>query len=130
MSKKKEFVIEYDFQSSPQLLFQYLSTASGLSEWFSDDVNYRGEKYTFFWGDSEEYARVLSKKINEKIKFQWINGDDDEEDYYFEFKIQMDEITKDVSLIITDYADEDEQEEARLLWDSLISDLKQVLGST
>ena len=130
MSKKKEFVIEYDFQSSPQLLFQYLSTASGLSEWFSDDVNYRGEKYTFFWGDSEEYARVLSKKINEKIKFQWINGDDDEEDYFFEFKIQMDEITKDVSLIITDYADEDEQEEAKLLWDSLISDLKQVLGST
>ena len=130
MSKKKEFVIEYDFQSSPQLLFQYLSTASGLSEWFSDDVNYRGEKYTFFWGDSEEYARVLSKKINEKIKFQWINGDDDEEDYFFEFKIQMDEITKDVSLIITDYADEDEHEEAKLLWDSLISDLKQVLGST
>ena len=130
MSKKKEFVIEYDFQSSPQLLFQYLSTASGLSEWFSDDVNYRGEKYTFFWGDSEEYARVLSKKINEKIKFQWINGDDDEEDYFFEFKIHMDEITKDVALIITDYADEDELEEAKLLWDSLISDLKQVLGST
>tara|TARA_E500000331_G_scaffold327114_1_gene345783 strand:+ start:57 stop:449 length:393 start_codon:yes stop_codon:yes gene_type:complete len=130
MRKKKEFVIEYDFQSSPQLLFQYLSTASGLSEWFSDDVNYRGEKYTFFWGDSEEYARVLSKKINDKIKFQWINGEDDEEDYFFEFKIQMDEITKDVSLIITDYADENELEEAKLLWDSLISDLKQVLGST
>ncbi|MFL2634201.1 MAG: START-like domain-containing protein [Candidatus Marisimplicoccus sp.] len=130
MSKKKEFVIEYDFQSSPQLLFQYLSTASGLSEWFSDDVNYRGEKYTFIWGDSEEYARVLSKKINEKIRFQWINGEDDEKDYFFEFKIQMDEITKDVSLIITDYADENELEEAKLLWDSLISDLKQVLGST
>ena len=130
MSIKKEFIIEYDFQSSPQLLFQYLSTASGLSEWFSDDVNYRGEKYTFFWGDSEEYARVLSKKINEKIRFQWITGDDDEEDYFFEFKIQMDEITKDVSLIITDFTDEDELEEAKLLWDSLISDLKQVLGST
>ena len=130
MSKKKEFVIEYDFQSSPQLLFQYLSNASGLSEWFSDDVNYRGEKYTFFRGDSEEYARVLSKKINEKIRFQWINGEDDEEDYFFEFMIQMDEITKDVSLIITDFADEDELEEAKLLWDSLISDLKQVLGST
>ncbi len=130
MIPKKQFSIEYDFQSSPQLLFQYLSTPSGLSEWFSDDVNYRGDKYTFFWGDSEEYARVLSKKINEKIRFQWINGEDDEEDYFFEFKIQMDEITKDVSLIITDYADEDELEEAKLLWDSLISDLKQVLGST
>ena len=130
MSKKKEFVIEYYFQSSPQLLFQYLSTPSGLSEWFSDDVNYRGEKYTFFWGDTEEYARVLSKKINEKIKYQWINGEPDEKDYFFEFLIQMDEITKDVSLIITDFSEEDEIEEAKLLWNSLISDLKQVLGSS
>ena len=130
MGKKKEFVIEYDFQSSPQLLFQYLSTPSGLSEWFSDDVNYRGEKYTFFWGETEEYARVLSKKINEKIRYQWITEEDDEEDYFFEFKIEMDEITKDVSLIITDFCDEDELEEAKLLWDSLVSDLKQVLGST
>ena len=130
MGKKKEFVIEYDFQSSPQLLFQYLSTPSGLSEWFSDDVNYRGEQYTLFWGESEEYARVLSKKINEKIRFQWITEEDDEEDYFFEFKIQMDEITKDVSLIITDFSEEDELEEAKLLWDSLVSDLKQVLGST
>ena len=130
MGKKKEFVIEYDFQSSPQLLFQYLSSPSGLSEWFSDDVNYRGEQYTFFWGESEEYARVLSKKINEKIRFQWITEEDDEEDYFFEFKIQMDEITKDVSLIITDFSEEDELEEAKLLWDSLVSDLKQVLGST
>ena len=130
MGKKKEFVIEYDFQSSPQLLFQYLSTPSGLSEWFSDAVQYRGEKYTFLWGESEEYARVLSKKINEKIRFQWITEEDDEEDYFFEFKIQMDEITKDVSLIITDFSEEDELEEAKLLWDSLVSDLKQVLGST
>ena len=110
--------------------FQYLSTPSGLSEWFSDDVNYRGEKYTFFWGESEEYARVLSKKQNEKIRFQWINGESDEEDYFFEFRIQMDEITKDVSLIVTDFSDEEEIEEAKLLWDSLISDLKQVLGSS
>ncbi len=130
MSKKKEFVLEYDFQSSPQLLFQYLSSPSGLSEWFSDDVNYRGEKYTFFWGESEEYAKVLTKKVNERIRFQWINGESDEEDYYFEFKIQMDEITKDVSLIITDFSNEDEMEESKLLWDSLVSDLKQVLGST
>ena len=130
MSQKKEFVIEYDFQSSPQLLFQYLYTPSGLSEWFSDDVNYRGEKYTFFWNDSEEYARVLSKKVNEKIRYQWINGEPDEEDYFFEFRIQMDEITKDVSLIVTDFSDEDELDEAKLLWNSLISDLKKVLGSS
>ena len=68
-------------------------------------------KVYFFWGDSEEYARVLSKKSNEKIRFQWINGESDEEDYFFEFKIQMDEITKDVSLIITDFSEEDDEED-------------------
>ena len=130
MSQKKEYLLEYDFQSSPQLLYQYLSTPSGLSEWFCDDVNYRGEKYTFFWDDSEEYARVLSKKPNERIRFQWINDVSDEDDYFFEFKIQMDEITKDVSLVITDFSEEDEMEESKLLWDSLISNLKQVLGSS
>ena len=130
MSKKKEFVIEYDFQSSPQLLFQYLSTPSGLSEWFSDDVNFRGEKYTFFWGDSEEDARLLSKKPYEKVKFQWMNGEDDEEDCYFEFTIQMDEITKDVSLIVTDFAEDDEVEESKMLWTNQVLDLKKVLGSS
>ena len=127
--RKKEFVIEYDFQSSPQLLFQYLSSPSGLSEWFSDDVNYRGEKYTFFWVSLKSMQEFYQKN-NEKIRFQWITEEDDEEDYFFEFKIEMDEITKDVSLIITDFSEEDELEEAKLLWDSLVSDLKQVLGST
>ena len=122
MSKKKEFVIEYDFQSSPQLLFQYLSTASGLSEWFSDDVNYRGDKYTFFWGDSEEYARVLSKKINEKIKFQWINGDDDEEDYFFEFKIQMDEIANNSWIITNKKAEEIFNYRNKNSWNNLIKE--------
>ena len=41
----------------------------------------------------------------------------------------VDEITKDVSLIVSDYSDEDEKEESKMLWDNLVSDLKQVLGS-
>ena len=48
---------------------------------------------------------------------------------FFELRIQVDEITKDVSLIVTDFIDEDEIEEAKMLWDNQISDLKQVLGS-
>ena len=71
MSKKKEFVIEYDFQSSPQLLFQYLSTPSGLSEWFSDDVNYRGEKYTFFGMIQRNMPEFCQKKLMKKLD---ING--------------------------------------------------------
>jgi len=128
MSTKKSFSIEYDFHASPQLLFQYLSTPSGLSEWFADNVNSRGEWFTFIWDDSEENALLLQKKNYDKVRFQWEN--DEGADYYFEFKIQVDEITKDVSLIITDFSEEDELEESKMLWDNLVSDLKQVLGAS
>ena len=59
MRKKTFFSVEYDFQASPQLLFQYLSTPSGLSEWFADNVNSRGENFVFIWDDTEEKANLL-----------------------------------------------------------------------
>jgi|TARA_B110000285_G_scaffold47856_1_gene54074 uncharacterized protein YndB with AHSA1/START domain len=130
MSDKKSYSIEYDFHASPQLLFQYLSTPSGLSEWFADNVNSRGEMFTFIWDDSEEYAKMIHKKNNTKVRFQWQNDDEDQDRYYFEFKIEVDEITKDVSLIISDFSDEEEIEESKMLWDNLVSDLKQVLGAS
>lgn len=130
MSQKQQYSIEYDFHASPQLLYQYLSTPSGLSEWFADNVNSRGENFTFIWDDTEESAKLLHKKSNDKVRFQWQNDEDDDEDYYFEFRIQVDEITKDVSLIVTDFSEEDEMEESKMLWDNLIADLKQVLGAT
>ena len=129
MNHSQPFSIEFDFHASPQLLFQYLSTPSGLSEWFADNVNSRGEDFTFIWDDGEEYAKLLSKKINQKVRFQWLNDEPDQEEYYFEFVIQVDAITKDVSLIINDFAEEEEIEESKMFWDNSITALKQVLGS-
>ncbi len=129
MSEKTKYELEFVVQSSPQLLYQYISTPSGLSEWFADNVNSRGELFTFIWDDSEEDAKLLSKKSGERIKFRWADDDDDGNDYFFELRIQVDEITKDVSLMITDYSDDDEMEESKMLWDNMISNLKQVLGS-
>ena len=129
MSDRIKFEMEFPIKVSQKLLFQYISTPSGLSEWFADNVNSRGEIFIFIWNDSEESAKLIKKINNEKIQFQWL--DDDETDYYFELRIQFDEITKDVSLIVTDFAeDEDEVEESKLLWTNQISDLKKVLGST
>ena len=121
--------MEFPIHASPQLLYQYISTPSGLSEWFSDNVNSRGEIFTFIWDDSEETAKLLSKKSGERIKFRWITDKDEDTSYFFEIRIQVDEITKDVSIIITDFSEEDELDEAKMLWDNQISDLKQVLGS-
>ncbi len=128
MEEKVKYEMEFPIQVSPALLYQYISTPSGLSEWYAENVNSRGEFFTFIWNGSEESAKLLGKKSGERIKFRWMA--DEKTDYYFELRIQVDEITKDVSLMITDFSPEDELDENKMLWDSMVSDLKQVLGST
>lgn len=127
MDDKIKYEMEFPIQASPSLLFQYISTPSGLSEWYADNVNSRGEFFTFIWEGSEEKAKLVSKKSDERIKFKWV--DDEDTPYYFELRIQVDDITKDVSLMITDFAEEDEIDEGKMLWDNMVSDLKQILGS-
>ena len=129
MESKIRYELEFPINSSPQLLYQYISTPSGLQEWFADNVNSRGEFYTFIWNDSEEKARLYSKKTGEKIKFKWMDEDNKDTEYYFELRILVDEITKDVSLMVVDYAEEDDVEESKLLWENQVSDLKHVIGS-
>ncbi len=127
MSDKIKFEMEFVIQSSPQLLYQYLSTPSGLSEWFADNVNSRGEIFSFIWDGSEEQAKLIKRKSDEFVRFSWVANEDDS---FFEMRIIVDEITKDVSLFISDFAEEDEIEEAKMLWENQVSDLKHVLGST
>lgn len=129
MDVKVRYEIEFPLNSSPQLLYQYISTPSGLSEWFADNVNSRGEFFTFYWDDMEQKARLASKKSGEKVKFRWVDDKDQDTDLYFELRILEDEITKDVSLMVVDYADEGELEESKLLWENQIADLKHVIGS-
>lgn len=129
MDQKVRYEIEFPINSSPQLLYQYISTPSGLSEWFADNVNSRGEFFTFIWNDSEEKARLSSKKSGEKVRFKWVDENNKDTEYYFELNILVDELTKDVSLMVVDFADEDEVNEATLLWENQISDLKHLIGS-
>ncbi|MEP0264011.1 START-like domain-containing protein [Dokdonia sp.] len=129
MSDKIKYEIEFVVHASPALLYQYMATPSGMSEWFADNVNSRGELYTFIWDGTEEQAKLVNKKSNERIRFRWLEDEEDGEDYFFELRIQVDEITKDVSLIITDFAEDDEIDEGKMFWDNQISQLKQVIGS-
>src|SRR5210317_913241 len=127
MTDKIKYEIEFVIQSSPQMLFQYIATPSGLSEWFADNVNSRGEIFTFIWDESEEQAKLVKRRSDEFVKFVWVESEDES---FFEMRIIVDEITSDVSLFITDFAEEDEVEESKMLWENQISSLKQVLGSS
>ncbi len=126
MTAKTRVQFEYLINCSPKVLYNRLSSASGLTEWFADDVKVRGKKFTFVWEGSEQTAEMSLHKENRLVRFNWL---DEEDESYFEFKIAKDELTGDVSLIITDFADEGEEDEARVLWDSQVNELKHVLGS-
>ena len=127
MSDKIKYEMEFPIHASPSLLFQYIATPSGMQEWYADNVNSRGEFFTFIWEGSEEKAKLVSKNKGQSIRFQWV--DDEDTDYYFEMRIQVDAITKDVSIMVTDFAEDDEIEEGKMLWENMISELKQLLGS-
>ena len=127
MSDKVKYELEFPIQASPNMLYQYISSASSLTEWFADDVNSRGKIFSFFWDGLEEKAELISSKNNQFVKFKWL---DNEDNSFFEIRIVVDELTKDASLIITDFSDEDEVDESKMLWESQIADLKQVLGSS
>jgi len=124
---KGKFELEFVVRSSPTVLFELLSTPSGLSEWFADDVNIRDDVFTFFWDGTPQSARVLGLKDHEYVRFQWVDKKDGS---YFEFRLQIDELTADVSLIITDFAENDsEKASSSLLWESQVNKMLHVLGS-
>lgn len=126
MSSKIRIDLEFPIHASPSFLYQYISAPDSMGEWFADNVNSRGKKYTFIWNDSEEVAERISQKTDVFIRFKWEEDDDD--DTYFELRIEVDDLTKDVSLLVVDFADEDEVEESKMFWENQISELKHVIG--
>lgn len=124
---KGKFELEYVIRTSAPVLYEFLTSPSGLSEWFADDVNIHEGVFTFFWDGSEQKARLLGFKDDRYIKLQWLDKPDGT---YFEFRIERDELTGDVSLIVTDFADEaSDMQTSKLLWDSQVNKLSQVIGS-
>jgi uncharacterized protein YndB with AHSA1/START domain len=123
---KSKIVMEYTINSSPKVLYSRLSTPGGLAEWFADDVNLKGNVFTFIWNGIEYRAVVIQKKENKYIRFQWI--DEADKNTYFEFRINVDELTGDVALVVTDFVDEDEEEDSVELWNTQINELKHTLG--
>lgn len=127
MAEKQKIELEFQLKSSVKILYQCLSTSSGLSEWFADDVTIKKDQAKFEWDGSVEEAIIIAKKPEQFIRFQFL--EDEGTDYYFEFLIKTDPLTGDVGLFITDFAEEDEIEEQSLLWESQVGELKHILGN-
>lgn len=123
--EKHKIELEFELNTSLTSITNAVTTPSGLSDWFCDDVNINREVYTFIWNNEEESAKLL-KKTATSFKLQWL--DDEDTNYYFQFKYKLSELTKSIILNITDFAEEDEIEETKELWENQIADLKNSIG--
>ncbi|MFO8236543.1 MAG: START-like domain-containing protein [Bacteroidales bacterium] len=123
---KDKFQLEYSLNVTPNILFTRLSTPGGLAEWFADDIRLNDNIFTFIWQESEQNAKLLQKKNNKYVRFKWLEDEDKES--FFEFRINKDELTGDIALVITDFAEDNEKDDAIELWNAQIDELKLTLG--
>jgi uncharacterized protein YndB with AHSA1/START domain len=126
MSKKVKFTLEYPVRCSPVILYEFLSTPTGLQEWFADKVDESEGIFSFSWNGTTEKAEVLETEENKSIRFHWLNSPKGE---YFEFSIEKSEITNLTILMINDFAEKKEIKDQSQLWETQVKDLFYRLGN-
>ncbi|QOR73620.1 hypothetical protein SAMN05443429_106140 [Cruoricaptor ignavus] len=127
MAKQK---VQYEFpmRCQSEILYEYLASGEGLSEWFADEVTEKGDDFYFSWnGGPEEKATLIRYKPESFVRFRW--EEDEGTKNFFELSIVIDDITEDLALMVTDFAEEGEEEENRLYWENLIENLRIKLGA-
>jgi uncharacterized protein YndB with AHSA1/START domain len=128
---KKLFTADFEIHASIKMLYPYIQTASGLSEWFADDVNISPEKvFTFVWDHEEHKAIMTSHRTNHFARFEYLpeTKEDEKDPSYFELRLEVNELTQTTFLKVTDYSDFDDMEELQDLWEGLMENLKKVVG--
>lgn len=131
MPEKQLFTADYEMHASARLLYPFLSTPSGLSEWYCSNVTISPEKkYTFHWSSEQRKAVLTTSRAGHSVRFEFLDAAGKEEDKpdYIEFRLETDELTQLTYLRVRDYSDFDDLEELQDLWDDLISKLRQVVG--
>ena len=126
---KEKFELEFLLKTSLRVLDNMIGSPSGLSEWFADNVTVRDDMYSFEWDGAIEEARLLTRKMNSKMKFRWIEDEDNGDYFYFEMNIDIDPMTGIASLKVVDYGFPEDIESAKMLWEQQISDLKRIIGA-
>ena len=129
---KQKFIGEYQINASRKMLFPYLSTATGLCQWFADDVNINNiDKTLIFILDGDERIAVIdSIKNNRYVKFRFLNEDEKpKENDTLEFRLEINELTQSVFVRVEEYTDTDDLEESCQIWENLLSQLKEIIGA-
>ena len=126
--ERKKIHLEYLLSAtSKSILWNAISTPSGLEGWFADKVQSDDKVVTFHWGKTEKReAEIIAVRAFSFIRFRW--KDDENEREYFEIKMTNNELTNDFVLEIIDFTNEDEVKDLSELWDSEVDTLRRTCG--
>ncbi len=125
MTKRVKYTFEYNFIAKAELLYNYISTPYNLTTWFADDVQINGDTLTFTWNGSSESVKIDKLVMKKKVVYIWTDRDGEEN---LSFHIESDDVTGGTMLLVSDYDDDDQIEEANMWWDGAIQRLKRVIG--
>src|SRR5688500_4257855 len=128
---KPRFVVEFPINASPKILFPYLATASGLSQWFCDDVRYvEGQRLNFIWDNDNHYAEISGQRLNRAIRFVFLNElrQSVSDANYLEFSLDSSQVTDEVYLRVVDYSSTQDSNEQYEMWDGLVAKLREQVG--
>ena len=128
---KQKIDIEYPLAiKSPALIWEQISSAHGLERWFADHENEEDGIFTFTWGEpwteqDVREAHVLESVVNDHIRMKW---DEEDDDSYFEMRIAKSDLTHQLNLLITDFAEDDDVDGLKILWESMLDRLHMASG--
>lgn len=128
---KKLFTADFEVHASIKMLYPYIQTASGLAEWFADDVTITPEKiFTFEWENEKHKAVMAGHRLNHFARFEYLpeSKEDESDPSYVEFRLEVNELTQTTFLKVMDYSDFDDLEELQDLWEGLVANLRKVVG--
>ncbi len=124
--KRVRLDMEYIFRASPTILYTFMTTPACLVRWYCDEVDITNDVYTFYWSGSSEIAYLLDDIEDERVRFEWEDAEDPNE--FLEFRMYKSDITNETIVEITDFCDEDETQEIKDLWATLMVDLRKECG--
>lgn len=126
---KRKIHLEYPLGAvSGAILWNAISTPTGLQTWMAENVTVEDQIYTFQWSKEEERkAQLIQRRNNSHIKFHWI--DDEDPKSFFELRMEYNELTGDYTLLVTDFvSDEEDEEDLTDLWNIEVESLLRQCG--
>lgn len=122
------YTIQFLIKSVPEsLLWNYVSTAEGLSQWFASAVNRNSDgTFTFDWNGMETRTASIVEIIPDtSITFHWLDSEPDE---FWRMDVGVLDLTDDTVLTVTDFCDPADRKDEEELWSSQVENLKHLIG--